>query len=225
MNIKNDVDNDACNFTNDVSIKLKGCYLNYVKEYNQKKLACKIKKDILIVRREMSYEDITNELIEKAMPNNNEIPEISKYLKYNLKNATFDTKDIDELERLALKKIQNRIGGHFNIIHRVQEKGIKTPDAEYHNKLLHTNKRYYDVKSPKKSDSIKSKKSKVAHAFDQAKGQTKNVIISLLRDECDLTNIEAVRQIINALNRPKYSWIDRVILVGKNDYIKIYKRK
>lgn len=44
MNIKNDIDNE---------------------EYNQKKLACKIKKDILIVRREMPYEDITNELIEK----------------------------------------------------------------------------------------------------------------------------------------------------------------
>ena len=37
-----------------------------------KKLACK-KKDILIVRREMPYEDITNELIEKVMSNNNEI--------------------------------------------------------------------------------------------------------------------------------------------------------
>ena len=77
----------------------------------------------------------------------------------------------------------------------------------------------------KKSSSIKSKKCKITHAFDQAKGQTKNVIISLLRDEYDLTNIEAVCQIINALNRPKYSWLDIVILVGKNDYIKIYKRK
>lgn len=53
MNIKNDIDNEVCNFTNDTSLKLKGCYLNYAKEYNQKKLACKIKKDILIVRREM----------------------------------------------------------------------------------------------------------------------------------------------------------------------------
>ena len=32
MNIKNDIDNEACNFTNDASLKLKGCYLNYVKE-------------------------------------------------------------------------------------------------------------------------------------------------------------------------------------------------
>lgn len=37
MNIKNDIDNEVCNFTNDASLKLKGCYLNYIKEYNQKK--------------------------------------------------------------------------------------------------------------------------------------------------------------------------------------------
>lgn len=195
------------------------------KEYKQKMLACEIKKDILVAKQEMPYEDITNKLIKKAIPNDNDIPEISKYLKYNLKNAKFDTKDIDELERLALKKIQNKIGGQFNIIHRVQEQGVRTPDTEYYNKLLHTNKRYYDIKSPKKSNSIKSKKHKITHAFDQAKGQTKNIIISLLRNECDLTNLEAVHQITNALNRPDYSWIDRVILVGKNDYIKVYKRK
>lgn len=51
MNIKNDIDNE---------------------EYNQKN-SLQNKKDILIVRREMPYEDITNELIEKAMSNNNEI--------------------------------------------------------------------------------------------------------------------------------------------------------
>lgn len=90
---------------------------------------------------------------------------------------------------------------------------------------MHKNKRYYDVKAPKRSSSNKSKKCKITHAFDQAKGQTKNVIISLLRDECDLTNIEAVYQIINALKRPRYSWLDKIILVGKNDYLKIYKRK
>ncbi len=102
---------------------------------------------------------------------------------------------------------------------------MRTPDAEYYNKLLHINKRYYDVKAPKKSNSIKSKNCKITHAFDQAKGQTNNVIISLLRDECDLTNAEAVHQIAKALNRPKYSWLNIVILVGKNKFIKIYQRK
>ena len=179
----------------------------------------------MVVVKERLYEDITDEIVRKAVPNNNEIFEIFRYLKFDEKNALFDTKDITDVERMTLKKIQNKIGGQFNILHRVQEKGVRTPDAEYYNKLLHKNKRYYDVKAPKRSSSNKSKKCKIPHAFDQAKGQTKNVIISLLRDECDLTNIEAVYQIINALKRPRYSWLDKIILVGKNDYLKIYKRK
>lgn len=182
-------------------------------------------KEKIILKHEMPYKDVTNELIKMATPNDNVIPEISKYLKYNLKNASFDMKDITDIERITLKQIQNKIGGQFNLIHRVQEKGVRTPDAEYYNKLLHVNKRYYDVKAPKKSNSIKSKNCKITHAFDQAKNQTRNVIISLLRDECDLTNVEAVHQITKALNRPKYSWLNNVILVGKNNFIKIYKRK
>lgn len=179
----------------------------------------------IILKHEIPYKDITSELIKIATPNDNSIPEISRYLKYNLKNATFDMKDITDIERITLKQIQNKIGGQFNIIHRVQEKGVRTPDAEYYNKLLHTYKKYYDIKAPKKSNSIKSKKHKITHSLDQAKGQTKNVIISLLRDECDLTNIEAVHQITNALKRSDYSWLNIVILVGKNNFIKVYKRK
>lgn len=104
----------------------------------------------MILSQEMLYKDITDELIKMATPNDNPIPEISRYLKYNLKNASFDMKDITDIERITLKQIQNKIGGQFNMIHRVQEKGVRTPDAEYYNKLLHTYKRYYDVKAPKK---------------------------------------------------------------------------
>ena len=188
-------------------------------------MACEKKKDELIIERKMLYEDITEELVKKSLSNNNDIPELFKFKNYNLNNSKFDVKDITDVERLTLKKIQNKIGGQFNILHRVQRKGVRTPDAEYYNKLLHTNKRYYDVKAPNKSNSIKSKNNKITHQFDQVKGQTTNVIISLLRDECDLTNADAVYQIKNALNRIEYSWLDKVILVGKNDYFKIYKKK
>ena len=103
----------------------------------------------MILNQEMLYKDITDELIKMATPNDNPIPEISRYLKYNLKNASFDMKDITDIERITLKQIQNKIGGQFNMIHRVQEKGVRTPDAEYYNKLLHTYTIYYDVKGPK----------------------------------------------------------------------------
>ena len=175
--------------------------------------------------KKIKYEDITDSILKQAIPNNNPIPEIYKYKKFNLKNSKFDTKDITDVERETLKVIQNKIGGEFNIIHRVQVKGVRTPDAEYYNKLLHKYKRYYDVKAPKKSNGIKAKNNKISHAFDQAIGQTKNVIISLLRDDCDLSVDDANEQIIRCLKNKLYSWINIIILVGKNNYIRIYKRK
>ena len=128
------------------------------------------------------FDDITNEILNKSIPNDNKIPELFKFKNYNLKNANFDTKDITDVEKLTLKNIQKKFGGQFNILHRVQEKGIRTPDAEYYNKLLHKTKRYYDVKAPNESKTLNSKNNKITHQFDQAKNQTKNVIILLLRD-------------------------------------------
>ncbi len=193
--------------------------------YNNKKKQWENEKQILEFSQNINYEDITKDVVLNANPNNQEISEIFKYKKYDLKNAVFDTKDIKEIDRLTLKKIQNKIGGQFNLIHRVQEKGIRTPDSEYFNKLLHKNKRYYDVKAPSKSKTIKSKKKKIARQFDEAKGQTNNIIISLLKTDCDLSNREAVYQITECLSNKRYSWIDNVILCGKNDFIKIYKKK
>ena len=135
--------------------------------------------------KKIKYEDITDSILKQAIPNNNPISEIYKYKNYNIKNSKFDTKDITDVERETLKVIQNKIGGEFNIIHRVQVKGVRTPDAEYYNKLLHKNKRYYDVKAPIVSCDNKSKNNKVSHQLYQAKEQCRNVIISLLRDDCD----------------------------------------
>ena len=195
------------------------------KEYKQKALACEMKKDILVVEQEMPYEDVTDKILKKAIPNDNDIPEITRYLEYNSRNANFSKNDITDIERTTFKKIQNKIGGQFKIIHKVNVDNVRTPDAEYTNKLLHKSKQYYDVKAPNQSGTIKSKKIKISRQLDYAKGQTENVIISLLREECDLTNLEAVHQITECLNNDRYSWVNSIILVGKNDYLKIYKRK
>ena len=66
-------------------------------------------KEKNILKQEMPYKDITSELKKIATPNDNVIPVISKYLKYNLKNASFDMKDITNIERITLKQIQNKI--------------------------------------------------------------------------------------------------------------------
>ena len=173
--------------------------------------------------RRFNYIDITEVLLKKAKPNNDTIAEISKYKRYNVKNAVFDTKDISYLERKPTKIIQSTLGGNFKLIHRIQNKS--TPDCEYKNKLLFKNKRYFEIKSPKKSKTINSRNQKISRQLNEAKYQSKNVILSLLRKECDLTNKEATEQLLKCLNSKQYNWINSVILIGKGNYIKVYKKK
>lgn len=91
----------------------------------------------MILNQEMLYKDITDELIKMATPNDNPIPEISRYLKYNLKNASFDMKDITDIERITLKQIQNKIGGQFNMIH------IEFKKKVYEHRMLNIIINYY----------------------------------------------------------------------------------
>lgn len=173
----------------------------------------------------LEYIDITNETLKNANPNYSEIKELFEYQEYNILNAKFDTKDITILERYALRKIQNKIGGTFELLHRVQIDGVSTPDAKYFNKKIFNKEKYFDIKSPKKSESLKSKSQKISRQFNEAKHQTNNIIISLLREDCDLSNKDAIKQIEECLNNKRYNWIENVILVGKDDLIKIYKKR
>ena len=183
-----------------------------------------MKKENKIVLNNI-YKDITKEILDNAIPNNNIIPEIKKYKNFNEKNTIFDTKDIGYLERITTQIIQNKIGGDFKLIHRRQGNNLKTPDSEYTNRLLFKNKRYFEIKCPRKSIDESSKNKKVIRQLDEAKYQSNNIIISLIREECDLTNEEANIQILKCLNNKRYNWINNIILLGKNNYIKIYQKK
>ena len=67
-----------------------------------------MKKENKIVLNNI-YKDITKEILDNAIPNNNIIPEIKKYKNFNEKNTIFDTKDIGYLERITTQIIQNKI--------------------------------------------------------------------------------------------------------------------
>ena len=171
------------------------------------------------------YVDVTDVLLENAKPNYSNIKELFEYQKYNTSNAKFDKKDITILERDASRIIQSKIGGTIELIHRVQVDGVPTPDTKYFNKELFNKEIYFDIKSPKKSKNLKSKSQKISRQFNEAKHQTNNIIISLLREDCDLSNTEAIKQIEECLNNYRYIWIEIVILVGKDELIKIYKKR
>ena len=171
------------------------------------------------------YVDITDEILKNSTPNYSKIKKIFEYKEYNLSNTKFDTKDITDLELDVARRIQDKIGGVFELIHRVQIDRVTTPDAKYSNKKLFDMAKYFDIKSPKRSENLNSKNKKISRQFDEAKKQANNIIISLLRDNCDLTNNDAIIQIEKCLKNDRYNWIESVILIGKNDYIKIYKKK
>lgn len=202
--------------------KLKGIYFSLnIQMFAYRKNWIEEKEKII----KFEYIDISNKVLKNAISNHSEIEELFEYKEYNLSNAKFDTKDITILERTASKKIQNKIGGTIKLIHRVQVEGVSTQDAKYFNKNIFDKEKYFDIKSPKKSESLKSKSQKISRQFNEAKHQTNNIIISLLREGCDLSNNEAIKQIEECLNSKRYDWIENVILVGKDDVIKIYKKK
>ena len=49
--------------------------------------------------KKFNYVDVTQILLKNAKPNNDIIPEIFKYKKYDLKNTIFDSKDIKNIDR------------------------------------------------------------------------------------------------------------------------------
>ena len=63
-------------------------------------------KEEKVVLLNNTYKDITNEILDKAIPNNNIIPEIKKYKSFDEKNTTFDTKDIGNIERITAKVVK-----------------------------------------------------------------------------------------------------------------------
>ena len=171
------------------------------------------------------YDDITDYLVSNSSNNINNIETIFRYKKYNLSNSKFDTRDITDVEINTVKKIQELIGGKFKLIHRIQNDNICTPDCEYINMLLFKTKKYFEIKAPMYCKSINNKNKKISRQIDEAKHQSRNIIISLLRDNCNLNESDATIQMCNCLNNIRYRWIDIIILIGKNNYIKVYKKK
>lgn len=195
---------------------------DYSREYTNNDI--KIKKEKI-----NSYVDITEEIIRKAKKNPDKPIDIFELkikdkdgneIIYTTENALFDTKGPNTEEIESIERLRKIFGWDIGMIRRINEpSGIRTPDIQN----MYT-KEYWDIKGIHKSKTEKSKAKKISRAFDEAKNQTTNIVIDLNRKDCDLTNEEALQQIITALNRQKYEWIEQVILLGKEEFIKYYKK-
>ena len=71
----------------------------------------------------------------------------------------------------------------------------------------------------------KSYWNKIEHGIYEAKNQTSNIVIDLNKPECNLNNGDALIQIKKVLESKHFDWVQKIILLGKEDYIRYFKRK
>ena len=182
--------------------------------------------------KKKSYIDITKELLSNINKDTQEPIDIYEYIKlsknnyniiFNEKNAIFDKKGLNQEEKEIILKIREIFGWNIGIIHRINmPNGIRTPDIR---NLSSNEIEYWDIKNIKKVLSINSRKNKIKHVIESGKGQTINFILNVNNKNCNLTNKEIINQIDKIYQNPRYLWVNKIILLGDNNYIKVFKRK
>lgn len=182
--------------------------------------------------KELRYVDITEDMINEKRDNPLEPRYVCEYIKeyrdgniikYDKSNAKFDKFGLNYDEMKTVKKIQKYFKWNIELVRKINiPEGIRCPDIR---NLSSKEIEYWDIKGIYKSESPNSKSKKISRALDEAKGQTSNVIIDLNRNKCDLSNDEALEQLIKTLNRKKYFWVKKIILFGKDNLVKFYKQK
>lgn len=184
------------------------------------------KGDVLLIK----YEDVTQEMIKNKNLNPIEPREVFKYHKknldgsittYDISNSKFDSKKPDKEEISSIKRLRDIFGFNIEILHRVNEDKVSTPDI----RNILEDLEYWDIKGIHKSETLNSKNNKISHAIRESKKQTPNVVIDLNRSDCDLSNNEAIEQLFRVFNNEYYDWIEKIIIFGKDDLVKYYKRK
>lgn len=205
-----------------------------IKKYKQKKLVYETKKEevIKLATGDVSYKDVTNEMLKQASNNTIEpeyIEELYVYtddgnikIKYTNENATFRKKNAKEDENKTVKRLKEKLGWNMQRLREVEKPdNVRTPDLK---RIINDDFEYWDIKNIGKSETANSNKKKISRAFEESIGQTHNVVIDLNRKDCDLTNEEALNQIALAFKNPKFNSVKIVVLLGKNNLIKAFKR-
>lgn len=177
------------------------------------------------------YEDVTDKMIKKLDVKPIEPLYVCKYIKemedgdiiiYDENNAKFDKKNLNEDEISTIKRIQRVFGWNIAIIRKINvPEGVKCPDLI---NLSADELEYWDIKGIYKSQTASSRNNKISHAINEAKGQTKNIILDLNRKDNDLCNDDAVKQLNILFKNSMYNkWLKNVILFGSDDFVRFYR--
>ena len=202
MNIKNDIDNETCNFTNDASIN--------IQRFEQKNNWMTEKEKIT----SNSYIDVTNYWIENVNPNSHEILD-AKYFVFKEKKYKVDGKnvviDYSKKEKEVAEWLESTFGGELYMLPRINyPEGIKTADYLFRGE-------YWDLK-----DINGKSKQTLYHAIYRKNTQSNNFIFNIVSEELSIDELQ--EQIYKLYNRKDTSFLKKVILKKEND-IFIYKRK
>ena len=177
----------------------------------------------------VKYKDITKEMLKEASLNPTKPIYVCKYIKemkdgtiiiYDESNAKFDKRRPKNDELRTINTLVDRLGWNIEIIYRINKDGISTPDI----RRIQGGIEYWDIKNIYMAKTDNSKNNKIRHAIDDGKKQAVNFVIDLNNIDCNITNKEAIKQLKIVFNNSRYnSWLNRIVLLGKNNFIKIFQ--
>lgn len=178
------------------------------------------------------YEDVTTQMMQKSNKHILDLQEIFMYIDvdkngnkkvYDVNNAVFDKRGLNKEELESARRMQKYFGFDIAVIRKINiPEKVKCPDLQnLSSKMLE----YWDIKGIYESKTQRSKKNKISHAINEAKGQANNIVLDLNRKGCDLTNEEALSQLKKVFDNSIYEWVDNVILFGKDNFVKYYRKQ
>ena len=231
-NDNDEINNDKLTYTDKNINRYDRVPLNIQKFAQRKELLNK--RDMVISKFNLTqYEDITYDTIKNGKVKTIEpefvcsfdtVDDKGNKITYTKNNAKFRKANLTKDERKVINRLREELGWNMNLLREIEKPtSINVPDIE---RLGKTSNNYYEIKSVYKSESNNSQRKKIQRCFDEARKQSNKIIVNIDTDNCDLTNEIAMEQIEKLLNREKYNSIYKeVIFMGKDKYLKYFKRK
>ena len=173
------------------------------------------------------YKDITLDVLEYANKDPIEPKYVCKYIKekedgtiiiYNEKNAKFDKRKPKDDELRTINTLREKLGWNIEILYRINKDGVSTPDI----RRICDELEYWDIKNIYGAKTDNSRKSKLKHRISK---QCSNFIFDITNCQCNLTNEESIEQVKNIYCDLECRHVNKILLIGKNSLIKVFKRK
>ena len=206
-----------------VNIKIiKGfIYKNNVKLAKKEIMACEKKKDELLIKYKVPYEDVTQKWLETATPNSHEVLYRDYYISESGIRYNVDSKNVimtyNPDEKDTAIWLKETLGGEIYMNPKIDKPdGVESADYFFRGNN-------WDKKSMEKASSLKRA---IDNAIKEHKEQSKRLIIDITN--CKLSNETIIEQAINVFTPGEFNreWVEGIIIKREKELVKIIiKRK